>query len=351
MKLDEINNKATTIDLKVKILSIDKREINTSRGESVYYYGMIGDETSVMAYTAWEFPTAIKVGDVVEIKYARVKEYNGRLRLYMDSRTEIILKPGENLDVKNTYREVKLQDISTKTPFVSVSGMVSGIKTREYSKEGRKFLIYSGFIEDNTSKVRISSFGKPLENGKMYSIKGARVAEFNKQMELSMGDKTDIEEISQNVDFERNFKIFEIKNPAGSINIEVFVITIGLKSGIIKRCEICNKLLSTDTGICKDHPNAGTILDIFTYFTVDDGTGIMQAIAGKKAILPIIGIGDDEIAKYANDIYNKISERLYGHAFKMNVDFIMNEEELSLRVNNISELNEADFKNDMIEEV
>ncbi len=347
--MDEIDNKVNAVDLKVKILSIDKREINTSRGESVYYYGLIGDETSVMAYTAWEFPGVIKAGDVVEIKYARVKEYNGRLRVYMDSKTEIILKPGENLDVKNTYKEVKLQDISTKTPFVSVSGMISAITSREYNKEGRKFLIYSGFIEDDTSRVRISSFGRPLENGKIYSIKGARVAEFNKQMELSVGDKTDIEESPQDINFERNFKIFDIKNPAGSINIDVFVITFGLKSGIIKRCEICNKPLST--GVCADHPNEKTVLDIFTYFTVDDGTGIMQAIAGKNAILPLIGIEEDEIPKYANEIYDKMNEKLYGHAFKMNVDFVINEDGLSLRVNSISELDETGLKNDMVEGV
>lgn len=135
MKIDEISEKDSTVDILVKILSIDKRTVNTSRGETTYYYGLIGDDTGVIPYTAWEFPQVIKAGDAVEIKYARVKEYNGRLRIYIDSRTEVILKPGENIEVKNTYKEVKLQDISSKTPFVSVTGMVSGITEHEYQNQ------------------------------------------------------------------------------------------------------------------------------------------------------------------------------------------------------------------------
>ncbi|KJE49269.1 MULTISPECIES: replication protein A [Acidiplasma] len=348
MKIDEISEKDSTVDILVKILSIDKRTVNTSRGETTYYYGLIGDDTGVIPYTAWEFPQVIKAGDAVEIKYARVKEYNGRLRIYIDSRTEVILKPGENIEVKNTYKEVKLQDISSKTPFVSVTGMVSGITEHEYQKSGGKFILYSGFIEDDTSKVRISSFGRPLENGKIYSIKGARVSEFNGQMEISVSDKTTLNEIQgYNINLERNYRIFEIKNPAGSINIMAFVITLGTKSGIIKRCSVCNKPLTT--GVCPDHPDAKTILDIFTYFTVDDGTGHIQAIAGKNAILPVLGISEDEIVKVAGDIYNRLYEKLYGHAFKMNVDFVMNDNSLSLRVNKIQEIQNSDVRQDLIE--
>ncbi len=347
MKIDEILNENNNIDLKVKILSVDKREVTTSKGNTIYHYGLVGDETGVLSYTAWEFPAPIKTGDVVEIKYARSKEYNGRIRLYFDSKTEIILKPGESMDVKNTYREKKLQDISLKEPFVSVTGKVTGMAKKEYNKDGRLLVIYNGFIEDDTSRVRLSSFGKELENGKIYKIKGAKVSEFNKQMELSIGDKTEVFLVNdENINFERNYKIAEITNPAGSINIMGFIITLGTKSGIIKKCSDCNKPLTT--GVCPDHPDAKTILDIFSYFTVDDGTKYLQCIAGKNAILPFLNIKNDEIAKYAGDIYTKLNDNLYGHAVKMNVDFIKNDNELSARVNTINNITEADIKNDII---
>ncbi len=347
MKIDEILNENNNLDLKVKILSVDKREVTTPKGNTVYYYGLVGDETGVLSYTAWEFPTPVKAGDVVEIKYARTKEYNGRLRLYFDSKTEIILKPGETMDVKNTYREEKLQEISLKIPFVSVTGKVTGMVKKEYNKDGRNLVIYNGFIEDDTSRVRLSSFGKELENNKVYKIKGAKVSEFNKQMELSIGDKTEVFLVNDaNINLERNYKIAEIINPAGGINIMGFVITLGTKSGIIKRCSICNKPITAS--VCPDHPDAKTVLDTFSYFTVDDGTKYIQCIGGKNAILPFLNIKDDEIAKYAGDIYSKLNDNLYGHAVKMNVDFIKKDNELSARVNSISSINKEDIKNDIL---
>ena len=36
---------------------------------------------------------------------------------------------GEEMDVKNTYKEVKLMDLSTKSPFVTVTGKISNISS------------------------------------------------------------------------------------------------------------------------------------------------------------------------------------------------------------------------------
>ncbi|WP_236940595.1 replication protein A [Ferroplasma acidiphilum] len=345
MKINEMQGNLNNVEGKVKILSVDKREITTSRGDTVYYYGLAGDETGVLPYTAWEFPAPIKPGDVVQIKYAKTKVYNDRMRLYFDSKTEIMLKPGEEMEVKNTYKDVKLMDLTTKNPFVAVTGKISNMSGKEYNKAGKTFIIYNGFIEDDTSRVRISSFGKPLENGKVYRIVGARVSEFNKQLEISIGDKTEVFIENEDMDFQRYYKLFEVDNPAGGITIMGFIITLGTKSGIIKRCSECNKPLSN--GVCPDHPEKPTKLDIFSYFTLDDGTKYIQCIAGKNAIMPFIGIKEEELPHYAGEIYRMLEEKLYGHAVKINADFIKNEEDLSLRVNSITNIEREDISREI----
>ncbi|AGO61449.1 hypothetical protein FACI_IFERC00001G1469 [Ferroplasma acidarmanus Fer1] len=345
MKINEMQGNLNNVEGKVKILSVDKREITTSRGDTVYYYGLAGDETGVLPYTAWEFPAPIKPGDVVQIKYAKTKVYNDRMRLYFDSKTEIMLKPGEEMEVKNTYKDVKLMDLTTKNPFVAVTGKISNMSGKEYNKAGKTFTIYNGFIEDDTSRVRISSFGKPLENGKVYRIVGARVSEFNKQLEISIGDKTEVFIENEDMDFQRYYKLFEVDNPAGGITIMGFIITLGTKSGIIKRCSECNKPLSN--GVCPDHPEKPTKLDIFSYFTLDDGTKYIQCIAGKNAIMPFIGIKEEELPHYAGEIYRMLEEKLYGHAVKINADFIKNEEDLSLRVNSITNIEREDISREI----
>jgi replication factor A1 len=345
MKINEIQGEVNNVEVKVKILSLDKREITTSKGDTTYYYGLVGDDTGVLPYTAWEFPAPIKAGDVVQVKYARTKIYNDRIRLYFDAKTELLLKPGEEMEVKRTYREVKLMDLSTKSPFVTVTGKISNMAAREYNKSGNTFTIYNGFIEDDTSRVRISSFGKKLENGKIYRLAGARVSEFNKQLELSIGDKTETFLENENMDFERYYKLFEVENSAGGITILGFVITLGTKSGIIKRCSECNKPLNT--GVCPDHPDKPTKLDIFSYFTLDDGTKYIQCIAGRKAIMPFIEIKEDELPKYAGEIYKMLEDKLYGHVVKINADFIKNDDGLSLRVNSIDKITREDIRKDI----
>ncbi|WMT52003.1 MAG: replication protein A [Ferroplasma sp.] len=345
MKLDEIHGETPNLELRVKILSLSKRETTTSRGETVYYYGLVGDETGVLPYTAWEFPAPIKAGDVVQIRYARSRVYNERIRLYFDSKTEILLKPGEDIEVKRTYKETKLMDLSLKNPFVTVTGKISNMTGKEYSKAGNTFTIYNGFIEDDTSRVRISSFGQPLENGKIYRIVGARVSEFNKQLEVSIGDKTEVYPENEDMDFERYYKLFEVDNPAGGITILGFIITLGTKSGIIKRCSECNKPLST--GVCPDHPDKPTKLDIFSYFTLDDGTRYIQCIAGKKAVMPFLGIKEEDLPRVAGDIYRMLEDRLYGHAVRVNADFIKNDDDLSLRVNAINAITREDIEKDI----
>jgi replication factor A1 len=345
MKLSEINGENANVELKVKILSLSRRETTTSKGETIYYYGLLGDETGVIPYTAWEFPAPIKAGDVVQIKYARSRIYNDRIRLYFDSKTEVLLKPGEDIEVKRTYKETKLMDLSLKNPFVTVTGKISNMSGKEYNKAGNTFTIYNGFIEDDTSRVRISSFGQALENGRIYRMVGARVSEFNKQLELSIGDKTEVIPEDEDMDFGRYYKLFEVDNPAGGITILGFIITLGTKSGIIKRCSECNKPLAN--GVCPDHPDKPTKLDIFTYFTLDDGTKYIQCIAGKKAIMPFLGIKDEDLPRVAGDIYRMLEDKLYGHAVRVNADFIKNEEDLSLRVNFIAGITKEDIDKDI----
>jgi replication factor A1 len=345
MKIGEIEGNINNLELKVKLLSVDKREIHTEKGDTVYYYGLVGDDTGVLPYTAWDFSPSIKPGDVIQIKYAKTKVYNDRVRLYFDSKTELMLKPGEEMEVKNTYKEVKLIDLSTKNPYVIVTGKISNMSGKEYNRAGQTLKIYNGFIEDDTSRVRISSFGKPLENGKIYRLVGARVSEFNKQLEISIGDKTEIFLENEDMNFERFYKLFEVNNPAGGITVLGFIITLGTKSGIIKRCSVCNKPLAT--GVCPDHPDKPTKLDIFSYFTLDDGTRYIQCIAGKNAILPFIGIKEEELARYAGDIYKMLEDKLYGHAVKINADFLKSEDDLSLRVNSIYNITKDDIMKDI----
>ncbi len=344
MNISDLNSENNNVSIKLKVLSVDKREIKSDGKSKIYYYGLVGDETGVIPFTAWEFPEVIKSGDVIEVKYAHLREYHGKFRLYFDSRTEIMVKPGEDIYIKNTYKEVKIKDLNPVIPFVTISGKVTNVTSRSNDKIGT---IYSGYIEDDTGKVRFSSFGVPLDNDKFYRIEGARVSIYSNRIEVTVSNKSVVTEIDSEMNLERNYKIFDIKNPIGGISIMGFVITFGEKSGIIKRCSICNKVISLNT--CPDHPDAKINLDIFAYFTIDDGTGFVRAIAGANAILPLLNIKENEIAKKAQVIYKDMDKRLYGHAFKFTGNFIKKDDGLDFQVVSINDITQEEIKTEMVE--
>ena len=56
------------MSLKAKIVSLQQRKIKNEKGETVYFYGILGDQSGTISFTAWAFPATIQAGDVVEIK-------------------------------------------------------------------------------------------------------------------------------------------------------------------------------------------------------------------------------------------------------------------------------------------
>lgn len=344
INIKDLEKDSKDVSIKGKILSVDKKEIKNERGESVYYYGLIGDETGTIPFTAWAFPNTIRKGDVVEIKFCSVREYNEKLRLNIDSRTEVILKTEDIIDVKRSYKEYKIRDLSLNDPFVSIEGRIGQVNERKYQKDGEERLLYSTSVEDDTGQIQMTSFGQKLQEGKVVKIQGARVSEYNSRLRISIGDSTKVEESIAVIGERKISNIVDINSPVGGIRIAAFAVSFGEKSGILERCSECRKRI--DDLRCPDHPNAQKILDIFSYFTFDDGTSYVQSTAGKEVLLPIIGMKDEELSLdnvklNRKEVYDKLHEAIQGKAFLALGDFRTGQNGLSFRIRNMEYVNEA----------
>jgi replication factor A1 len=346
-KISELTEEMKDITMKAKVMSINSRNIRNERGESTYYYGYLGDETGTIPYTAWAFPASLKAGDVVDMKNVYTKKYNDSIRVYLDSRSQVILDPNSEMEVKRVYRKYSIRDLSLRDQYVEVSGIVTGIRTREYDREGKVQKVYQGFIEDATGKVRFSSFGREVEENKPLRFLGARVTEFNGRLSLSVSDKTEIttaEKIS--IPASRVYQLQEIRNPVGGVSISGFVVSVGEKSGIVYRCSQCSK--TVQNGSCPDHPDAGKIEDIFAYFSVDDGTGVIQCSAGSASLLPFLGIKGESIKnideRKKDEIHTNIRNGLIGMPIFATGEFRKMKEDLSFRVETFRKVSAAELK-------
>ncbi|WP_393970857.1 replication protein A [Oxyplasma meridianum] len=344
IKIGDITKDSKDISIKGKILSVDKKDIKNERGESVYYYGLIGDDTGTIPFTAWAFPSTIRSGDVVEIKFCSAREYNGKIRLNIDSKTEVILKTDDTIEVKRSYKGYKIRNLNLNDPFVSIEGRIGEVKERKYNKDGEEKLLYSTTFEDDTGQVQMTSFGQKLQEGKVVKIEGARVSEYNSRLRVSIGDRTKIEESNNVIGEKKISNIEDINSPVGGIRIAAFAVSFGEKSGILTRCSECRKRI--DDLRCPDHPTAPQMLDIFSYFTLDDGTSFVQATAGKEALLPLLGMKEDELSinnvkLNKKEIYHNLETAIQGHAFLLTGDFRNGQNGLSFRIRIMEPINNA----------
>lgn len=336
------------ISLKAKIVSLQQRKIKNDKGETVYFYGILGDRTGTISFTAWAFPATIQAGDVVEVKNCSTKEYNNVNRLYIDSRSEVILRPGEDIEVKRTFKELKIKDLATSNPYVSLEGKISSVREKEMERNGEKLQLFYGDLEDDTGKIRFTSFGRAMKEGETVRIEGAKVSEYNGRLRLTINDKTRVLPAKLQYEItERDVNLVDVTSPIGGITVQGFAVNFGQKSGLVMRCSECNQKL--DDLRCPDHPDAPFVYDLFAYFTLDDGTGHIQCTGGRFALLPLLGINHDDFVPSNKSISRRgiqasLEEKITGRAFIIGGDVVKSQVGLSIRIGNIRPMDEEFLK-------
>ena len=346
LKISELTPGTQNANILASIVSLQRKELKNERGESVYYYGILGDDTGTISFTAWIFPQTVRIGDVVEIKKASVREYKGINRVYIDAGSEVIMHPGETMDVRRSYSQLKIKDLSTAQPYVTVEGRVSNVREKELERDGKKTMMYYGDFDDDTGKIRISSFEKPLKEGSFIRMEGAKVSEYNGRLRITVGSRTDITEIKPSFQVgERLYDIHDINTPLGGVTVNGFIVSLGPKSGLVMRCSVCNNRL--DDLHCPDHPEAPVVYDLFAYFTLDDGTGSIQCTGGKTALLSHLGFTQEEYAPENNKIsrrlvLSRLQEKLLGRAVVIEGDVTRNQSGTSVRISSLNYM-DTDF--------
>ena len=345
VKISSLSAGMQDIDIVVNVVSLQQKTLKNDRGESLYFYGIAGDETGTMSFTAWVFPAAIRASDVIEIKHCSVREYKGVNRLYIDSGSEVIMRPGEKIEVKRTYSRPNLRDLTTTQPYVSGEGRSSFVKEKELEREGQKSMMYYADLDDDTGRVRVSSFDRALNEGETIRIEGAKVSEYNGRLRLTIGSKTVVTPVKATfATGPRLCDIGELSSPVGGLSISGFVVSVGEKSGLVVRCSECNARL-TDIP-CPDHPGAPMLYDMFVYFTFDDGTGSVQCTGGKSAFLSFLGYSEDEFVPGTKSIsrstvFTRVQENLLGKSLLLDGDVSRNPRGLTFRVSSVRRMEEA----------
>jgi replication factor A1 len=345
-KVADLKSNSTNIDLIVKVISINQKEANTQKGPTTYFYGIVGDGTGTIPFTAWTMVSSVRANDVLELKNCSVKLYNERLRLYIDARTQVILRPGEELEVRRTYPVLKIKNISLKEPYVAVEGIVRDVKERPYAGREKSGTLYFGFLEDETGKIRVNSFDVKIEENTGYRFTGAKVSEYNNRLRISVNEKTGIQKIKVEVNpGPVYYDIHELKSPVSGIYINGFIVNVGEKGGAVYRCQECRK--TAENGKCPDHPDSTVYRDYFLYFTLEDGTGYIQGTCGKSALTSYRNEWDEaalEKISMVDQGMTEIKKEILGSLVTAMGEVVSNQNGLTLRISEMKPLGEKDIE-------
>ena len=346
--VDKLGEQTKNETMVVKIISLSEKETKTEKGEGVYHYGMLGDGSGTLPYTAWSIPATIRAGDVVELKNFTVKKYNDALRVYIDSKTEVVLRPDDKLDVKHVYRDYKIKELNLKDAFVSVTGILKDPIEKTYEKDGQTKTVVHSTFEDDTGSIRISLFDRKLAPGRYYKIDGAKLSEYKGRYRLTAGDKTQIAEVgSFRIPDIKIYDINELARPVDSINITGTVVFLGEKGGLISRCSECRKTI--DDIRCPDHPEAKIFLDLYAYFTLEDGTGDIQCNVGRAGMLELLNLKEEDLniekPKVSRaDVSKRLAEKILSVPILLDGDAVMGTNGLSFRARRIRRMDEPLLK-------
>lgn len=283
------------IHLLCRIITINPKDI-TVKGESrKIFYGILGDESGTVSFTAWK-DFEIEKGDVLEISNAYTKEWQGDTKINLGDRAKIEKTDESRLPESSLEpREYKLRDLRSGLGAVEVTARILDVNKREVEVDGEKKTVYSGVIGDETGKAQYTSWHDfSLKEGDVLKISGGYIKSWKGIPQLTFDEKAVVEKMSTSMISKKDvatqkLPLYMLVERRGALDVEVegTVIEIRKGSGLVYRCPECNRVLQEEK--CMVHGDVKGKLDLRMKLVIDDGTGTVGGIIGKDVTERLLG--------------------------------------------------------------
>ncbi len=296
-RLSDVTPSDRFLELEVKILSVNEREI-TVRGEpKVIHYGLMADDSMTRPFTAWE-DFGLRKGDVYEIVGAYTKTWRGDPEIQLGNRTKIKLREDvEDFEVSTDRRQeatpTKLKDLKGGTFNIAVTVKVIEVESREVTARGEEKTVYSGLLADETGRARFTAwedFG--LRKGEIVRIENAYIKEWRGRPQVTFDSRADVARLSPSdedaaplVELDADdvpvYSIEALHDMAGTVDVAVEGVILEIRdgSGLIERCPMCNRKLQNSE--CMTHGQVDGQPDLRVKAVLDDGTGALSLIVNR----------------------------------------------------------------------
>ena len=308
----------SSVKLLGRVIAINPKDIVVKGESKKIFYGILGDESGTIPFTAWT-NLEVEKGDVVEVSNAYTREWQGATQLNFGDRVRV-----EKTDKKRLPedafkpRELKVKDLRSGVGRVDITAKVLQIKERETTVNEETKKVFSGIIGDETGKAQFTSWHDfdikeedvlRITGGYVKSWKGIPQLTFDQNASVKKLDKSKIAKDKLQV---QRMPLHELVEKRGALDVEIegTVIEIRPGSGLVSRCPDCNRVLMNEQ--CSIHGKVKGVPDLRVKMVIDDGTGAVGSVLNRELSEKILGITLDECKKMDNnDLINEINNKLF----------------------------------------
>jgi replication factor A1 len=294
-KLKDLTPRDKNVEVLVKILDIGSKNVKIGDEEKTISFGLIGDETKTMRFTAWR-DFGLKRGDVVKISNAYVREFKGTMELNFGERAVVEKKPDhlpQLLPVPEQALIKKLNEVKEGDRNITVIGKILEVKQQEILVKQNKKTIITGIIADETLKLPFTSWIPEAEIVKdaMLKLENVYVKKFQGLPAINISEGTIITripdlEIGVSKEIMRLEEVVS-KEGAFDVTVEGDILSIRPESGLIQRCPNCNRVIQKN--VCRVHGKVEGRFDMRIKATLDDGTGAIIVVLNREETEKLYG--------------------------------------------------------------
>ncbi len=316
-KIAELSPREGRVDIKAKVISINSREYEIDGMKRKMFYGILGDETGTIPFTAWRLELELRKGDCVEIKNAYTKEWQGSPQLVIGTNTKVSLLPPDSVTVKLSISPRKIVELYPRMGLVEVTGKILEVSEKEVLVDGVPRRVYEGIIGDDTGEIPFSAWDVKVKKGDVLRISGAYVRTFRGMPQLVFDPRATITRENIALEVKEIPVTLESLEGKGGYNVLVEGVIIDVKkgSGLIYRCPECGRVLTSTN--CPEHGKVTPVPDMRIKAILDDGTGAAMCIFNREQTERIIGLTVDQALRMVQEnlgnpavIREMIEERL-----------------------------------------
>jgi replication factor A1 len=358
-KLSDLRPDEPSVDLLVRVVAVNTKTISVDGNEKDIVYGILGDDTGTLQFTAWDAARfSYEKGNVLRIVSAYTKGWNDEVQVNLGDRAAITreedgaLPPPPQGAAAVVGGEAKVSDLRAGMRGLDLKFRILDVAPRQVNVKGEEKTVWSGSLADETGLIEFSSwhdFG--LEAGEVVHLQGGYIRTWRGVPQLSFDGRDDLEKLdptalpdADDLAQETLVSIDDLERRGGAHSVAVNGIMIEVRegSGLVFRCEECRRVVRK--GTCSIHGRVESTPDLRVKGVVDDGTGSLSVIINREMTEQLLGKTLEECKALAQEAFDSevirdlLVDRLVAKPVKVTGNVVSDDFGLMMIVRDVSDV-------------